>query len=121
DAPERPSSTLVITRSGETTTPRAMTTVSWVTGGVAVGALGGAILLGLSTRSAYQRCDHIDMPCSDDDIASVHHRAIAADVFTAIAIAAGAATAVMYARWGGETIGVTPTAGGAAVTFGGRF
>src|SRR5262249_55452062 len=57
DAPERPSSTLVITRSGETTTPRAMTTVSWVTGGVAVGALGGAILLGLSTRSAYQRCD----------------------------------------------------------------
>jgi hypothetical protein len=120
DVPLRPT-TLVITRPGETTTPRAMSTVSWITGGVAVGALGGALLLGLSTRSGYQRCDRVDMPCSEDDIASVHHRAIAADALTAVGLAAGAATVVLYLRSGGETVAVTPTPGGAAVSIGGRF
>jgi hypothetical protein len=123
DAPVRPIKTVVITQpgGGETTTPRHLTTLTWVTGGAAVIGLSAAIGLGLSTRSSFDRCDSYQFACSDDEIASVHRRAILADLSGALGIAAGVATAVQYWRSGGETIAVTPTPGGAAVSVGGRF
>jgi hypothetical protein len=124
DAPLRPIKTLVITQpggGGDTTTPRHMTTTTWITGGVAVVGLSAAIGLGLSTRSNFNHCNSYELACSDDDIASVHNSAIVADLAGAVGLAAGVATAVLYWQSGGETIAVTPTPGGAAVSVGGRF
>jgi len=122
-APRRttPHTTVVVTApTGPATTPHRLTTTSWITAGVTVAAGATALGLGLSTRSSYLHCQQD--PCTDDRIASIHHRAIAADVTGGIALAAGIATAVLYWRSGGEAIAVEPVAGGgAALTVGGRF
>ncbi len=115
------SKTIVITQPGDTTTPRHFTTTSLITGGVAVVGLGVGIGLGLSTRSSYNHCNSLELACSDSEISGIHTRAILADGITAIGVAAAAATVVLFWRSGGETIVVTPTPGGAAVSLGGRF
>jgi hypothetical protein len=125
DTPLRATSTntVVIREHGgePATTPRTMTTTTWITGGVAVVGLGVGIGLGLSTRSDFNRCDNFEHACTDDEISSIHSRALLADLTGGLGLAAGIATAVLYWRSGGETIAVTPTPGGAAVTLGGRF
>jgi hypothetical protein len=125
DAPLRPvatSQTVVIHEHADTiTTPRHMTTTSWITGGVAVAALGGAIALGAVTRDAYDACNHPDMACTNDRIDAIKTRSRLGDASLVLGVAAGVATAVLYWQSGGETIAVTPTPGGAAVSLGGRF
>ena len=124
DAPLRPTSKTVVIREGggPQTTPREMTTFTWTTGGVAVGAIGGALVLGALTRNAYNDCKDPLHACSDDQISSIHTRAIVADSIGVLGVAAAIATGVLYWRSGGEVISVAPApGGGAAVTFGGRF
>ncbi|HTJ42174.1 MAG TPA: hypothetical protein VL463_08760, partial [Kofleriaceae bacterium] len=60
DAPLRPTNkTVVIHENGDTiTTPRSMSTTSWITGGVAVAAGIGALSLGVMTRNAFEDCNH---------------------------------------------------------------
>lgn len=111
----------VVIHEGTITTPRHLTRTAWITGGVTVVALGGAITLGLMTRDAFDACNHPDQACSEDAIDAVKTKSRIGDASLAVAIAAGAATAVLYWRSGGETIAVTPTPGGAAITLGGRF
>jgi hypothetical protein len=123
DEPLRPSKTLVIHEGGGAqTTPRRLTTVTYVTGGAAIAALGGAVVLGAMTKSAFDACNDPAHACTSDAISSVHTKGIVADSLGVLGIGAAVATTFLYLRSGGETIAVTPTAGGgAAVTFGGRF
>jgi hypothetical protein len=124
DAQLRPSKTVVIHEGGggPLTAPREMTTTTWTTGGIAVGALGGALVLGALTRNAYNDCKDPLHACTDDHISSIHTRAIVADSLGVIGIAAAVATGVLYWKSGGEVISVAPApGGGAAITFGGSF
>src|SRR5262249_12591827 len=124
DAQLRPSKTLVIHEGGggPQVAPREMTSFTWATGGVAVGALGGAVGLGALTRNAYNDCKDPLHACTDDHISSIHTRAIVADSLGVIGIASAIATGVLYWKSGGEVISVTPApGGGAAITFGGSF
>ena len=99
-----------------------MTTTTWVTGGVAIGALGGALAFGVLARNGFNDCNDPMHACTDDKISSVHTKAIIADSLGVLGVAAAVATGVLYWKSGGETIAVTPApGGGAAVTFGGSF
>jgi hypothetical protein len=122
DEPLRPSKTLVIREGGPVVAPRRLTTLTYATGGAAVAALGGAVVLGAITKSAFDACNDPLHACTDDRISSIRTKGIVADSLGVIGIGAAVATAVLYWRSGGETIVVTPTAGGgAALTFGGTF
>ena len=124
DEPLRPSKTLVIREGagGPQITPRHLTNLTYVTGGAAIAALGGAIVVGAMTKSAFDACNDPMKACTGDAISSVHTKGLIADSLGVLGIGAAVATTFLYLRSGGETIAVTPTAGGgAAVTFGGRF
>ena len=124
DAQLRPSKTLVIRENGggPQITPREMTTTTWVTGGVAVAAIGGALAFGVLARNGFNDCKDPMHACTDDKISSVHTKAILGDSLGVVGIAAAVVTGVLYWKSGGETITVAPTAGGgAAVTIGGSF
>jgi hypothetical protein len=122
DEPLRPSKTLVIREGGgPPVTPRRLTPITYATGGVAIAALGGAIVVGAMTKSAFDNCNDPAHACTSDQISSVHTKGLVADGLGVLGIGAAVATTFLYLRSGGETIAVTPTAGGAAVTFGGQF
>jgi hypothetical protein len=87
-------------------------------GGVAVVA---GIGLGLATKSKYDSCDATPATCTQSTRDSIHTLGIAADISWIVGTAALVTGAVLYLRSGGETVVVTPTEGGAAVTAVGRF
>jgi hypothetical protein len=124
DATLRPSKTLVIHEGGggPQVTPRGMTSLTWTTGGIAIGALGGALAFGVLARNNFNDCKDPMHACTDDRISSEHTKAIVADSLGVLGVAAAVATGVLYWKSGGEVISVAPApGGGAAVTFGGRF
>jgi hypothetical protein len=102
--------------------PRRMTTPAWITGGVGALFLATSVGLAISTRSTYQRCED-SQACSQSELDGMERRALFADLSFGVALGAGVATGVLW--WlsgdGENAIGVTPTADGAGVTWGGRF
>ncbi len=104
---------------------RHLTRRAWISGGVAVGAGAGAVLLGLTTRSKYQRCER-DRACSDDELDAIDRRALFADLALGVSVAAAATTIVFYMMSGDETAPavapeVTAVRGGAVLGLGGHF
>ena len=95
-------------------------------GGVLTLALAGAtVWSGLDTRSAHD--SYVKMPTHDAFTAG-QSKQLRTNILLGTTIAAGAATgavALIWTRWhGGEhapDIAVTPTSGGATLSFGGRF
>jgi hypothetical protein len=109
--------------------PRHMTAASWTTAAISGVAFTGAVVLGLSTRSTYNRCD-ADRDCSDSELDGIESRALAADLCWIAGAAAAGATLVLYLRSGeeerpgpvtGVSLGAAPLPGGAALSLGGSF
>jgi hypothetical protein len=108
-----------------------MTTASWITGGVAVAALGGATVLGLTVRSRFDKCqrfadndDDLD-DCTPSELDAIESRALISDLTLGVGIAAVLTTAILYWRSDGDgegtAVGVAPTAGGAVLGVSGHW
>jgi hypothetical protein len=116
---------------GATGPDRHMTTASWISGGVAVAALGGATVLGLTVRSRFDKCqrfadneDDLD-DCTPGELDAIESRALISDITLGVGIAAVVTTAILYWRSDGDgegtAVGVAPTAGGAVLGVSGRW
>ena len=92
-----------------------------IVGGVAVIALGAAIVTSVETVSHFRACDR-DPTCTDDDSrrGSIRTLGYAADMTTAIAAGAAIATVFLYVRSRTNVV-IVPTAEGAAISMSGRF
>ncbi len=92
-----------------------------IVGGVAVLALGAAIVTSVETVSHYRACDR-DPTCTDADArrGSIRTLGYAADVTTAIAAGAAIATVILYVTSRSRVV-IVPTAEGAAISMSGRF
>jgi hypothetical protein len=125
DAPLRVKPTVgggVVAPMPQTTTqPRRLTTPAIVLGAVGIVGLGVAAGFGLDTKSTYDSCDAKPGTCSSSTRSSIRTTAGVADASWIVGLGALIAGGVIYARSGGETIVVTPTANGAAVSMSGRF
>jgi hypothetical protein len=130
DAPSRtkpvtnssnPSNLIGLIGVGDRVRPRHFTTAS-----ATLGIVGGVGLLtglgfGIATKSSYDSCDSNPAACTPSKRDSIRTTAAVADVSWIAGLAAAVVGTVLYVRSGGETIVVTPTAGGAAATLVGRF
>lgn len=92
-----------------------------IVGGVAVLALGAAIVTSVETVSHFRACDR-DPTCTDDDSrrGSIRTLGYAADMTTAIAAGAAIATVFLHVRSRTNVV-IVPTAEGAAISMSGRF
>jgi hypothetical protein len=102
--------------------PRHFTTPAKITAAVGVAGLGAGIAFGLSTRSAYNRCDSNPQRCTDSDRDSIRLRGIAADAGFIVAVSGAIATAVLYMSSAQEPrFIVAPSPDGALVSAFARF
>ncbi len=81
--------------------PRRMTTPAWIAVGVGGAALAGAVTFTLLTRKDYQDCD-ARTDCTDGELDSIEHKALAADVLWGTAIAGAATAGILYWMSGGQ-------------------
>nr|HEX4316863.1 hypothetical protein [Kofleriaceae bacterium] len=84
--------------------------------GLAVGAG-----FGLDTRSSYNTCDGSPSSCTQSTRDSIRTTGLVADLGWIVGIGGIATAAAMYLTSGHDGVLVTPTEGGAAVSFSGRF
>jgi len=99
--------------------PRHFTTLSYVTGGVAIVGLGLGIGFGASARSQYNSC--LSTVCTQDQKDGIRHRDLFADTGWALAVAGAVATSILFMTSGHEALVVAPSAEGVSVGVAGRF
>lgn len=99
---------------------RRVTTLTAVSGGVAIAGLATGAMLGLSARGRYRECE-ASVTCSPGELDSIRARALGADVALGIGVTALAFTAWRYLTSAGAAPLVVPASDGGAVVVTGRF
>jgi hypothetical protein len=105
---------------------RHLDTRTWIAGGVAAAALAGGLGFALAARDTRDGLDADDCQrhaCDPERIDRLDRQTLTADLLLGTAAVAGATAVYFYLTSDDESapVGVSPTPGGAAVTFAGRF
>jgi hypothetical protein len=100
--------------------------VVWAFGGAGLAAVATGIIVGLSAKSKYDACESGERFCTDSEKDSIENRALIADITMGVGVGCLVAATVFYFTTPLErppelTPSVTPVAGGAVISFDGRF
>jgi hypothetical protein len=100
--------------------------VVWAFGAGGLAAVATGVIVGLSAKSKYDSCDSGDRFCTDSEKDSIENRALIADIAMGVGVGCLVAATVFYFTTPLErppelSPSVTPVAGGAVISFDGRF